>query len=32
MNKSLMPTVNAYVSHAVNLNNSETEIMQIERQ
>ena len=32
MNKSLMPTVNAYVSHSVNLNNAETELMQIERQ
>ena len=32
MNKSLMPTVDAYVSHSVNLNNAETELMQIERQ
>ncbi len=32
MNKSLMPTVDAYVSHSIALNNAETELMQIERQ
>ena len=32
MNKSLMPTVNAYVSHSIDLNNAESELMQIERQ